>query len=210
MKKILLCVPLLAMFAAGIIGCSQQRQWNHEQRKAMRESLRSYRQMVYLNDLTDAEFGAFTDQVAGTLETNYPVYASFTEMQGVDDTVDMVVVATIVDELDADARNMRHIYPYNYLVAQGVLPAGLDHDQQKAFYSCFAGKVNDTYNTMEQFFNAILADTTNQSQIRRLESQCANDLFSWVVTEVDVIETVPGAPGASTGQKAPAAPAKKK
>ena len=33
MKKILLCVPLLAIFAAGFFGCSQQRQWNHEQRK---------------------------------------------------------------------------------------------------------------------------------------------------------------------------------
>lgn len=43
---------------------------------------------------------------------------------------------------------------------------------------------------MTQFFNAVLADTTNKSQIRRLESQCANDLFDWTITEVDVIETV--------------------
>ena len=56
MKKILLCVSLLSMFAAGFVGCSQKREWNHEQRKAMREALRSYRQMVYLDDLTDAEF----------------------------------------------------------------------------------------------------------------------------------------------------------
>jgi len=166
MKKILLCVSLLSMFAAGFVGCSQKREWNHEQRKAMREALRSYRQMVYLDDLTDAEFVLFTDQVAGELEGTYPVYATFVEMPGVTDTVDMVVVTTIVDELNADARNMRHIFPYNYLVAQGVLPAGLDHDQQKAFYNCFAGKVNDTYDTMSQFFNAILADTTDMSQLR--------------------------------------------
>ena len=152
MKKILLCVSLLSMFAAGFVGCSQKREWNHEQRKAMREALRSYRQMVYLDDLTDAEFVLFTDQVAGELAGTYPVYATFVEMPGVTDTVDMVVVTTIVDELNADARNMRHIFPYNYLVAQGVLPAGLDHDQQKAFYNCFAGKVNDTYDTMSQFF----------------------------------------------------------
>ena len=120
MKKILLCVPLLAIFAAGFFGCSQQRQWNHEQRKAMREALRSYRQMVYLDDLNDAEFVLFSDEVAGQLENSYPVYMEFVQMQGVDDTVDMVVVSTIVDELNADARNMRHIYPYNYLVAQGV------------------------------------------------------------------------------------------
>ena len=56
MKKIILCVSLLSMFAAGFVGCSQKREWNHEQRKAMREALRSYRQMVYLDDLTDAEF----------------------------------------------------------------------------------------------------------------------------------------------------------
>ena len=219
MKKILLCVPLLAIFAAGFFGCSQQRQWNHEQRKAMREALRSYRQMVYLDDLNDAEFVPFSDEVAGQLENSYPVYMEFVQMQGVDDTVDMVVVSTIVDELNADARNMRHIYPYNYLVAQGVLPAGLDHEQQKAFYNCFAAKVNATYATMDQFFNAILADTSDMSQIRRLESQCANDLFSWVVTEVDVIETVPATPAATAqtpaapktaaGQQTPAAPAKK-
>ena len=141
-------------------------------------------------DLTDAEFVLFTDQVAGELEGTYPVYATFVEMPGVTDTVDMVVVTTIVDELNADARNMRHIFPYNYLVAQGVLPAGLDHDQQKAFYNCFAGKVNDTYDTMSQFFNAILADTTDMSQLRQLQGQCANDLFEWVITEVDVIESV--------------------
>ena len=143
-----------------------------------------------LDDLTDAEFVLFTDQVAGELEGTYPVYATFVEMPGVTDTVDMVVVTTIVDELNADARNMRHIFPYNYLVAQGVLPAGLDHDQQKAFYNCFAGKVNDTYDTMSQFFNAILADTTDMSQLRQLQGQCANDLFEWVITEVDVIESV--------------------
>lgn len=211
MKKILLCVPLLALFAAGFMGCSQRNEWNHEQRKAMRESLRNYRQMVYLDDLTDAEFVTFTDDVAGQLETSYPVYVDFIQMQGVDDTVDMVVVSTIVDELDADARNMRHIFPYSYLVAQGVLPAGLDHDQQKSFYSCFADKVDNAYATTEQFFNAILSDTSDLSQIRQMQSQCANDLFSWVVTEVDVIETVPG----NTGKVPPvsktlAAPAKKK
>lgn len=189
MKKILLCVSLLTILAAGFVGCSQRRQWNHEQRKAMREALRSYRQMVYLDDLTDAEFLTFTDDVAGELESDYPVYTTFVEMPGVTDTVDMVVITTIVDDLNADAHNMRHIYPYNYLVAQGVLPAGLDHDQQRAFYKCFAGKVNDNYSTMTQFFNAILADTTDTSQIRQMEGQCANDLFDWVITEVDVIES---------------------
>lgn len=190
MKKILLSVTLLAIFAAGFVGCSQQREWNHEQRKAMREALRSYRQMVYLDDLNDAEFMLFTDQVAGMLESNYPVYTTFVDMPGVTDSVDFVVVTTIVEELDADARNMRHIYPYNYLVAQGVLPAGLDHQQQRNFYNCFAGKVNSVYASTAEFFNAIMADTTNLSQISQMQNQCANDLFGWVITEVDIIESV--------------------
>ena len=191
MKKLLLSTSRLALFAAGFIGCSQRQQWNHEERKAMREALDSYRQMVYLDNLTDAEFVLFSDEVAGALENAYPVYAAFIQMPGVNDTVDMVVVTTIVEELNADAHNMRHIFPYNYLVKQGVLPSGLDHNQQKAFYTCLAGKVNATYSTMDQFFNAILADTTDLSQLRQLETQCANDLFDWVVTEIDVVETVP-------------------
>lgn len=191
MKKLLLSTSLLALFAAGFIGCSQRQQWNHEERKAMREALDSYRQMVYLDDLTDAEFVLFSDEVAGALENAYPVYAAFIQMPDVNDTVDMVVVTTIVEELNADAHNMRHIFPYNYLVKQGILPTGLDRNQQKAFYTCLAGKVNATYSTMDQFFNAILADTTDLSQLRQLETQCANDLFDWVVTEIDVVETVP-------------------
>ena len=166
MKKILLIVPVLALFAAAFAGCTQQQKWNHEQRKAMREALHDYRKMVYLEDLTDPEFVLFTDEVANTLESSYPVYTTFIEMAGVNDTVDMVVVTTIVEELEADARNMRHIFPYD----------------------CLAGKVNDTYASTMQFFNAILADTTDLSQLRQLENQCANDLFDWVVTEVDIIE----------------------
>ena len=191
MKKILLCICLLSTFAAGLVGCSQQRQWNHEQRKAMREALRSYRQMGYLDDLSDDEFVLFTDEVAGELEGAYPVYTTFVEMPGVTDTVDMVVVTTIVDELNADAHNMRHIFPYDYLVGQGVLPAGLDRSQLNAFYTFLAFNVNATYSTMEQFFNAVLADTTDLSQLRRLEGQCADELFDWTVTEIDVIESVP-------------------
>ena len=116
MKKILLCASLLAVFAAGFAGCSQRREWNREERKAMRDALRSYRQMIYLDDLTDSEFVLFSDGVAGELENAYPVYTTFIQMPGVNDTVDMFVVTTIVEELDADAHNMRHIFPYDYLV----------------------------------------------------------------------------------------------
>ncbi len=189
MKRFLRSLSILAFGSAVVAtGCSQQREWNHEQRRAMREALKEYRQMAYLNDLTDTEFVTFTDGVATDIEGEYPVYTTFIEMDGVDDTVDMIVVTAVVDELNADPRNMRHIFPYNYMVAEGILPVGLDYDQQRQFYSCLAGKVNARYSTMTQFYNAILADTTSTSQLQQLQSQCANDLFGWTVTEVDIIE----------------------
>ncbi|MEG1644594.1 MAG: hypothetical protein RR279_01995 [Alistipes sp.] len=189
MKKILLALPFLALFIS-FAACTQQQKWNQEQRQALRESLKDYRQMVYLEDLTDPEFGLFSEGVEMDLETAYPAYTSFIATPNIQDTIQMVVVNTIVEELNADAHNMRHLYPYNYLVAQGVLPSDLTREQVRAFYSCFAGKVNGAYNTMGQFFYAVLADTTNTSQINQMQQQCANDLFNWTFTEVDVIETM--------------------
>ena len=95
MKKFLLYLPVMLILAAGF-GCSEQRKWNREQRKEMREMLRDYRQMAYLNDLTDAEFILFSDDVATALEGDYPVYATFVTMPGVEDTVQLVIVETVV------------------------------------------------------------------------------------------------------------------
>lgn len=187
MKKILLYLPAMLLLASGF-GCSQQRKWDREQRSEMREMLRDYRRMAYLDDLTDSEFILFTDGVATTLEEDYPVYATFVAMPGMKDTVELVIVETVVDELRADARNMRHIFPYDKLVARQMLPAGLDHDQQRAFYNCLAGKVNTTFGTLDQFVNAVMADTIGNSTMRRIEGECASNLFDWEITEVDVIE----------------------
>ena len=190
MKKLLLCLPLVALVMMGFIGCkTHKREWNHQQRKEMREALKAYRQMVYLNDLTDAEYLIFTDEVANGLEAEYPVYATFIEMPGVDDTVEVVIVETIVDYLNADRHNMRHLFPYHDLVAEGVLPSGLNLKQQREFYTCLAGKVNGAFLTLNDFIVALEADTTVTSQIQQMEADCADELFDWVITEVDIIET---------------------
>ena len=188
MKKFSLLISFAAIAVMLLnAACSKQAQWNREQRQQMRQELNRYRQMVYLQDLTDPEFVIFSDNVAAEIENEYPVYATFIRMPGANDTVDAVVITAIVDELDADAHNMRHLYPYPYLVAQGILPEGIDRAGQRAFYRCFANKVNNRYSSMEQFFNAVLADTTNNSQIARMQAQCANDLFDYVV-EIDEID----------------------
>ncbi len=187
MKRLLLLF-VLAILAAASVGCNNpNRQWNQEQRRDVREALRDYRRMVYLNDLTDAEFGLFAEGVVVDLEAGFPVYTSFIAMPGVQDTVERVIVTTIVQELNTDAHNMRHLYPYAYLVEQGVLPSGLSLAQQREFYQCLAGKVNNYYQTMQQFFAAVLNDTTATSAIAQMQQQCAADLFNWQFTEIDIV-----------------------
>ncbi len=187
MKRFLLSVSVVALVLGTIFGCSQQKQWSREQRQSLRQMLRDYRTMVYLNNLTEAEYMLFSDNVAAAIEQDYPIYTTFIEMPAVNDTVQVYVVTTIVDQLNADVRNMRHIFPYNNLVAANILPTGLDRTQQNAFYRCLAQRVNNTYPTLDSFVNAILADTTANATITQLQQQCATDLFGW---EIDIVEVV--------------------
>ena len=152
----------------------------------MRNLLRDYRKMVYLNNLTEAEYMLFTDRVLASIEEEYPLYTTFVELPSVNDTVQVYVVTTIVEELAADASNMRHLYPYRDLVAANILPDGLNRAQQNAFYQCFANAVDSTYANVSQLVNAIVADTVQTSQIAQMQSQCANNLFGWTVEIVEV------------------------
>ena len=111
MRKFLLSLSVVVVVLAGFFGCSQQRQWNREQRQALRQMLREYRDLAYLENLTEAEYMLFADEVAAAIEQNFPVYTTFIEMPAVNDTVQVYVVTTIVDQLNADVRNMRHLFP---------------------------------------------------------------------------------------------------
>lgn len=190
MKKILHYL-VLAITIIAAASCSKQAKWNHEQKEALRNALKTYREMIYLQDLTEPEFMIFTDDVAGDIEGAYPVYASFVQLPAVDDTLDMFVVTAIVEQLNENASNMRHIYPYHTLVKQGILPDKLTHDERHAFYKCLADKVNNYYTSVNEFLSDVLkSDTDAQTQIGKFQSECANDLFDWVieVTEVDIID----------------------
>jgi len=91
-----------------------------------------------------------------------------------------------VEQLAADASNMRHLYPYRDLVAANILPDGLNRAQQNAFYQCFANAVDNTYSNATQLVNAIVADTVQTSQIAQMQSACANELFGWTVEIIEV------------------------
>lgn len=186
MKKFLLSVSVLTLLLCGFIGCTPTQQWNREQRQSLRNMLRDYRRMVYLNDLNEAEYMLFSDDVTSAIEQDYPVYTTFIEMPGVGDTVQVYVVTTIVEQLATDAHNMRHLFPYPYLVGEKILPSGLDRMQQNAFYRCLSQQVNNTYSTVGDFFNAVLADTTSTAAVRQMQQQCAADLFNWTVEIIEI------------------------
>ena len=81
--------------------------------------------------------------------------------------------------------------PLMALVLVGMIGCSAKREwnrQQRQFYTSFAQQVNQQFVTMENFIGAILADTTSNSAIRQIESQCANTLFGWTVTEVDIVE----------------------
>ena len=189
MKRILLTVSVAALSILSIACCSQQAKWNRQERQAMRNLLRDYRDMVYLNDLTDAEYMLFSDNVTSRIEKDYPLYTTFVQMPGVNDTVQVYLLAAIVGEIDTDARNMRHIYPYRSLVDAGILPSGLDRAEQNAFYNCLSQKVDETFPTAGSFVNAVISDTAATSRICRMQQQCASDLFDWTAEGVGTSET---------------------
>ncbi len=172
MKNILRNFTLFALLLAAF-SCSQQREWNQEQRIEFISSIEPYRQMIYLNNLSDPEFVIFTDNLATEVEVAYPVYTRFVMMPALSDTIDMWVVTSIVDELNADARNMRYLYPYENLVEQGVLPIGLDHADRKAFYTCFAHKIDAYFDSREDFFYAVITNGLDHNVIATMQQECA-------------------------------------
>ena len=100
------------------MGCSQERRWSDKEREELRRELRAYRDMIYLENLAEAEYNTFSGDVIEAIEIDYPVYTTFIELPGRGDTVEVYVVSTIVEELNANPHNMRNIYPYPYPVGK--------------------------------------------------------------------------------------------
>ncbi len=178
MKKIYSAILVIAIFCS-LASCSQPKEWTQLQRAEFISSLDDYREMIYLNDLNDAEFVVFTGDLSSDIEQAYPAYTQFIMMPSLSDTLDMWVVTTIVDQIDADAANMRHLYPYHTLVMQGILPAGLDHAARLNFYNCFADKVNAYFESLEAFFYDVITNSIDPNIITKMQNDCASDLFGY-------------------------------
>ena len=186
MKKSLLFFAI-AMGVGALVGCTNEKGWNTKERMAVRDELNNYRDMVYVDDLQEIEFEDFTGDVIEAVEIDYPVYTVYYELPGRGDTLDVYVVSTIVERLDTDPHNLRHIFPYSWLVAEGVLPAGMDNQAQRAFYDCLSQKVKRHYHTSRRFLYALMNDPNAGSVVLQMQNDCAAELFDWGI-EVD--ETV--------------------
>ncbi len=177
-KTIALIVTTLFISAVMILtSCGSKSNWSAKQREEAHKMLREWREMVYLEDLTEEEFALFANNVTDLLEEEYPSYVEFIEMPMVGDSVEMVVVAAIVTEIKASPERLRHIFTYEELVDSGILPQGLKKSQQAAFYKCFAEKVNNIYGSMQQFVWDAVYSSLDDVLIAQMMRLCAEPLW---------------------------------
>ncbi len=175
-STIFIALGAILMFACST---SQTNQWSKKERKTMRRALNEYREMVYINEMTDAQFFIFGDQLMDEIEINHPNYTEIIGLPYLDDTIKAYITTTIVEQLDADGSNMRYIYPYRLLKSENRVPAGLTRQQLRTFYKCLARKIDAQYSDFQSFFYAVAADTTDKSQIAQFQLGCAKSLFDW-------------------------------
>ena len=131
MKKSLL-IFAIALGVGALVGCTHNNGWNEKNRKAVHDDLRNYRDMIYVEDLQEIEFEDFSGDVIDAIEIDYPLYTVYYELPARGDTLDVYVVSTIVERLDTDPHNLRHIFPYSWLVSEGILPSEKPGDQDAA------------------------------------------------------------------------------
>lgn len=153
--------------------CSGGKHWKEEQRRASNEMLRDWRHLAYLNALSEQEFELFANRVTDVLERKYPSYVEFVEMPMMGDSVEMVVIATIVNEIKASPERMKNIFPYHNMVDAGVLPDGLSTQEQSDFYRCLTEKINRAYGSIQQFLWDAIYSELDDYLIAYLMSQCA-------------------------------------
>lgn len=186
LSALLAAATTFALISTTLIStaCSSQKKWSEQERKEVHTMLNEWREMVYLNDLAEEEFALFAGNVTDLLEERYPSYVEFIEMPMVGDSVEMVVVATIVHEIKASPLKIRHLFPYHTLVESGVLPKGLSMRHQHDYYKCVADKVNNIYSSMQQFVWGVIYSSLDDEIVAGILAECAEPYWD---IDLDVV-----------------------
>lgn len=195
-RSVLFTLALVAIVGIGAMvttGCKEKKAktWGDKERKELRDELGHYRDMIYVDNLSEVEFDDFSGDVIEAVEVDYPVYTTFYELPARGDTLDVYVVSTIVERLDTDPHNMRNIFPYPWLVAEGIVPAGMDNQAQRAFYDCLSHKIKRHYHSSRNFLYAILNDPSAPMTIYNMQMACSAELFDWGIEVEETEEYTP-------------------
>lgn len=187
MKKLFLILSI----GVALLACKTSKQWTPEQRQQLREQIRAYREWSYLQNMNDAEFMLFTDDVAAMLEAEYANYTVLSQIPSMQDSLTQTVIVTLGNYVTTDARNMRYLFPYTSLVNGKVLPSGLSRDQIKEYYTCLADKINNGYTSMEAFLWAAMQNNVDSTMVGAMQRECAASLALDINTHAD-FTTMPG------------------
>lgn len=182
----LLATAVVVLSTLTLGSCGNKHRWNEQQRREAREMIRQWREITYLNALSEAEFELFTTNVTDLLEAEWPSYVEFIEMPMVGDSVEMVVVAAIVTEIKASPERLQRIFSYPELIDSDILPEGLNKQQLHNFYKCFADKVNMTYGSMHQFVWDAIYSQLDDRLIAQMMRQCAAPFWDVSMTIVEI------------------------
>lgn len=172
-EKIIYPIVAIVATVVMVVGCSGRKGWTPRQRAEAKEQLTEWREVAYLGAMSDAEFAAFTDQAVEMLESRYPSYLELIAMPMMGDSVEVVVVATVVSDIRSDSHNLRHLFPYRWLVQEGVLPDGLSRSEQADFYSCLAMRIELNYPSLSNFIWQAMWGTLDEQRLADMFASCA-------------------------------------
>lgn len=184
MKNLLLILACsLALFS-----CNSNQGWTEKQRDEFKQTLKIGDDFKYLKNMTEEEFNKFAADVTTSIESTYPNYSVFLEMPSVSDTVSAYVIRRFSNVLESDYRTLHNMYPYDQLVNEGILPAGLTKESKEAFYACLASKIRAKYESMGFFLGALTDGNEAEQQAQIFIQQCAMEMTSAVMIEEQIIK----------------------
>lgn len=156
-----------------VVSCGKKSAWTPKQRTQAREMIDQWREWAYVGQMSESEFADFASRTIEQLETRYPSFVEFVAMPMAGDSVEVVMVAEIVEDLRADSHNLRRLFPYRMLVEGGILPDGLSRHQQADYYACLLLHIEQQCGSLGDFVWMVVWGTEESTAIARIMADCA-------------------------------------